>query len=391
MLYELVTLQRAFSADNLLGLVYKIVQDKYAPIPEHYSDDVRDVINVLLVKDYEKRPLISDMLMTPYVNKKMDEFIQNGGFIGDRKLHVRKFRSPTKKRAIENTDQLEETKVLDRAKIETEEDAQAETMTPKERMMKKKQKMADAKAKELNEHTRGAIDNYSYAKRRNDGELTGHPGGEVPAANHTTKQKKPTNDLKGNEQDYYNRTDKYDGIVINDAKKVKVANFLSDDPSSHGPLTPGYPQKVTKQVSAPVNLGDSSSSLGGSFAANDRAEDTMKSDSMGSFMANDRFDYSGVSNTKGPGDTFKLSETGMSAISEISAEDSQAKTIKPLQPMHKAVSYDDRKIVSTGRYDPEEYYYNYECYQSDEFESDDDKTPSRVNKIEAERDEQELT
>jgi NIMA (never in mitosis gene a)-related kinase len=32
-LYELCTLEHAFSADNLLGLVYKIVQDKQAPIP----------------------------------------------------------------------------------------------------------------------------------------------------------------------------------------------------------------------------------------------------------------------------------------------------------------------------------------------------------------------
>lgn len=36
-LYELCTLKHAFSADNLLGLVFKIVQDKYEPIPDCYS------------------------------------------------------------------------------------------------------------------------------------------------------------------------------------------------------------------------------------------------------------------------------------------------------------------------------------------------------------------
>lgn len=36
-LYELCTLKHAFAADNLLGLVYKIVQDKHEPIPSIYS------------------------------------------------------------------------------------------------------------------------------------------------------------------------------------------------------------------------------------------------------------------------------------------------------------------------------------------------------------------
>lgn len=39
-LYELCTLQHAFAADNLLGLVYKIVQGKVEPIPSTYSKDL---------------------------------------------------------------------------------------------------------------------------------------------------------------------------------------------------------------------------------------------------------------------------------------------------------------------------------------------------------------
>jgi NIMA (never in mitosis gene a)-related kinase len=37
LLYELCTLQHAFSADNLLGLVFKIVKGEVDPIPERYS------------------------------------------------------------------------------------------------------------------------------------------------------------------------------------------------------------------------------------------------------------------------------------------------------------------------------------------------------------------
>lgn len=73
-------------------------------------------------------------------------------------------------------------------------------------------------------------------------------------------------------------------------------------------------------------------------------------------------------------------------ISGLSLEDSVAKTLT--KPLQKAVSYDDRKIVSSGKYDPEEYYYNYEAYLSDEFEEDD---VINAVKEEAKQDEQELT
>jgi NIMA (never in mitosis gene a)-related kinase len=44
-LYELCTLKHAFSADNLLGLVFKIVQEKHPPIPtDRYSKDLEDLI-----------------------------------------------------------------------------------------------------------------------------------------------------------------------------------------------------------------------------------------------------------------------------------------------------------------------------------------------------------
>ena len=38
-LYELCTLKHAFKAKNLLGLVYKIVQEKQEPIPSCYNQD----------------------------------------------------------------------------------------------------------------------------------------------------------------------------------------------------------------------------------------------------------------------------------------------------------------------------------------------------------------
>ena len=55
-LYELCTLKHAFSAENLLGLVFKIVQDKQDPVPDIYSADMRNLVSLLLNKDEKKRP-----------------------------------------------------------------------------------------------------------------------------------------------------------------------------------------------------------------------------------------------------------------------------------------------------------------------------------------------
>ena len=49
-LYELCTLNHAFDASNLLGLVFKIVQENYPPIPAHYSFDLKELVRRLLVK-----------------------------------------------------------------------------------------------------------------------------------------------------------------------------------------------------------------------------------------------------------------------------------------------------------------------------------------------------
>ena len=39
-LYELCMLKHAFAANNLLGLVYKIVSEKHEPIPSIYPKDL---------------------------------------------------------------------------------------------------------------------------------------------------------------------------------------------------------------------------------------------------------------------------------------------------------------------------------------------------------------
>lgn len=76
-LYELCALKHPFVADNLLGLVFKIVQEKPEPIEgNRYSQELLDLIDVLLQKDPEKRPSVRQILKTDLIRRKAQEFIE---------------------------------------------------------------------------------------------------------------------------------------------------------------------------------------------------------------------------------------------------------------------------------------------------------------------------
>lgn len=73
--YELCALTQPFQADNLLGLVFKIVSDKQPPIPDQYSPELRDLVDKMLSKDPAERPSTSEILNMDYVRGKMQEFV----------------------------------------------------------------------------------------------------------------------------------------------------------------------------------------------------------------------------------------------------------------------------------------------------------------------------
>ena len=80
-LYELCTLKHAFNAENLLGLVFKIVQDKQDPLPEMYSDDLKALVTILLNKSDLERPNVLDILKMPFVQGHMRNFVESQGKI----------------------------------------------------------------------------------------------------------------------------------------------------------------------------------------------------------------------------------------------------------------------------------------------------------------------
>ena len=71
-LYELCTLKHAFVADNLLGLVFKIVQEKHEPVSAvaRYSQELSDLIDRLLEKDPVKRPSVREILKMELIRRK---------------------------------------------------------------------------------------------------------------------------------------------------------------------------------------------------------------------------------------------------------------------------------------------------------------------------------
>ena len=71
-LYEMCTLEHAFEASNLLGLVVKIVTDPVGPIPDMYSDDLKTLVKLLLQKNPADRPSLKKIFTLPFVRTRLE-------------------------------------------------------------------------------------------------------------------------------------------------------------------------------------------------------------------------------------------------------------------------------------------------------------------------------
>ena len=70
-LYELCALNPPFNAESIPALVMKIANSRYEDLPNasYYSQELRDVIKMLLKNDPEERPLINDLVKVPIIAK----------------------------------------------------------------------------------------------------------------------------------------------------------------------------------------------------------------------------------------------------------------------------------------------------------------------------------
>mmetsp|Transcript_92065 Transcript_92065/g.213984 ORF Transcript_92065/g.213984 Transcript_92065/m.213984 type:complete len:510 (-) Transcript_92065:44-1573(-) len=65
--YELCMLKHAFVAANLLGLVHKIVREKFEPIPPIYSAGLNNLVQRMLAKGANARPSVNGLLEDKFV------------------------------------------------------------------------------------------------------------------------------------------------------------------------------------------------------------------------------------------------------------------------------------------------------------------------------------
>jgi len=76
LLYEVMALKRPFTATNMKGLMAKVLNGDFPPLPEKYSADFRDVVKKILVVDANQRPSIAQIFEIPYIKEGLRVFCE---------------------------------------------------------------------------------------------------------------------------------------------------------------------------------------------------------------------------------------------------------------------------------------------------------------------------
>lgn len=76
LLYELLSLNRPFTANSIKGLMEQVCAGKYPPLPNTYSRQAHDLVATLLNLDPARRPTTTEIFMIPYVAQQLDTLIQ---------------------------------------------------------------------------------------------------------------------------------------------------------------------------------------------------------------------------------------------------------------------------------------------------------------------------
>ena len=76
-LYEMVTLRHAFDANSMKGLVLKILRGSYPAIPNHYSNELKEIIADMLIKDPQKRPSMRKVLEKEFLQQRISKLLTN--------------------------------------------------------------------------------------------------------------------------------------------------------------------------------------------------------------------------------------------------------------------------------------------------------------------------
>ena len=92
-LYELCALRHPFDANNQGALFLKILRGQYSPISNQFSDELKDVVKLCLLKDYRRRPAVQAVLNRPGMKERalgLNIMIPNGSIIADTPVSMTK-------------------------------------------------------------------------------------------------------------------------------------------------------------------------------------------------------------------------------------------------------------------------------------------------------------
>jgi len=68
-LYEMSTLELPFSGKNLNEIMEKVIKKPYKPLPDHYSNDLKELVKILLCKKEALRLTVKEVLKVPFVRE----------------------------------------------------------------------------------------------------------------------------------------------------------------------------------------------------------------------------------------------------------------------------------------------------------------------------------
>jgi serine/threonine protein kinase len=71
----MLTLRHAFDANSMKGLVLKILRGTYPPIPQHYSEDCRNLVVETLRKEPSKRPSVRKILEKEFLSARISQLL----------------------------------------------------------------------------------------------------------------------------------------------------------------------------------------------------------------------------------------------------------------------------------------------------------------------------
>ncbi|CAD2219393.1 Protein tyrosine kinase/Protein kinase domain containing protein, putative [Angomonas deanei] len=75
-LYELLALKHPFNANDMKGLMQRILKVQYDPLPMMYSTELRNIVPRLLMKNPAQRLSFADVLELPIVQKRLGEWLR---------------------------------------------------------------------------------------------------------------------------------------------------------------------------------------------------------------------------------------------------------------------------------------------------------------------------